>query len=330
MKRIIAFAITLLSVVSVSSCSTVTMPKTVTLIAHDSFVMSDDLVGSFEETFKYKLKIVRAGDAGAMTNKLVLTKDEPLADIVFGIDNTFAPVATKNNIIDGELTPIDFADVCFNIDLEYFRENKLAIPASWRDLTKRQYRGLTVIENPNTSSTGLAFLASTYAGFPPMTAGAIPPTVNWWLALRDNDVKVAASWEDAYYSDFSGSSGKGKYPIVLSYSSSPADEVDEQGKPKTKALLTDCYRQTEYAGVLKNAVNPQAARDLIEFMRGMYFQQSLPGAMYVYPVLEGIELSPAWKERAPKATSTIGEELDVDANREKWLEDFNWVFDVAP
>ena len=119
MKRIYSLALTLLTVLGLSSCAQ--SPKTVTLIAHDSFVMSDDLIGSFEETFKVDLKIVRAGDAGAMTNKLVLTKDNPLADVVFGIDNTFAPVATKNNLIDGELIPIDFADVCFNYDLDYFK-----------------------------------------------------------------------------------------------------------------------------------------------------------------------------------------------------------------
>jgi thiamine transport system substrate-binding protein len=328
MKRILVLALTLLTVVGFSSCAT--SPRTLTLIAHDSFVMSDDLIASFEESFKVKLTIVRAGDAGAMTNKLVLTKDAPLADVVFGIDNTFAPVATKNNLIDGELTPIDFADVCFNYDLEYFKSHSLDIPNNWRDLTKKQYRGLTVIENPNTSSTGLAFLVSTYAGFPPTAAGVTSPTVNWWLALRDNDVKVAGSWEDAYYTDFSGSSGKGKYPIVLSYSSSPADEVDEHGNSKTKALVKDCFRQTEYAGVLKNASNPQAARDLIEFMRGMYFQESLPGAMYVYPIDKSIALPPRWTIFAPAASSTIGSDLDIDANREKWLADYNRVFDSAP
>jgi len=328
MKRILAIALTLLTVVGVSSCAS--SPKTLTLIAHDSFVMSDDLIASFEESFKVKLTIVRAGDAGAMTNKLVLTKDAPLADVVFGIDNTFAPVATKNDLIDGELTPIDFADVCFNYDLAYFKSHSLDIPNSWRDLTKKEYKGLTVIESPNTSSTGLAFLVSTYAGFAPATAGVTSPTVNWWLALRDNDVKVAGSWEDAYYTDFSGSSGKGKYPIVLSYSSSPADEVDEQGNAKTQALLTDCFRQTEYAGVLKNAANPQAARDLIEFMRGMYFQESLPGAMYVYPIDKSVALPPRWSSFAPAASSTIGSDLDIDANREKWLADYNSVFDIAP
>jgi len=323
MKRILASLLALFTIVGFSGCAS--QPKTLTLIAHDSFVMSDDLISSFEETFGYQLTIVRAGDAGAMTNKLVLTKDAPLADVVFGIDNTFSPVATKNNLIDGSLVPIDFADVCFNVDLGYFKSHSLPIPQDWRELTSKQYKGLTVIENPNTSSTGLAFLISTHAGF-----ASVSGTNNWWLALRDNDVKVAASWEDAYYSDFSGSSGKGKYPIVLSYSSSPADEVYENGQLKTQALLKDCYRQTEYVGVLKNASNPQGARDLIEFMKDQYFQSSLPQAMYVYPIEKSIALPPRWANYAPAATSTIGSDLDIDGNRDSWLADFNSVFDVAP
>jgi len=323
MKRILASLLALFTIVGFSGCAS--QPKTLTLIAHDSFVMSDDLISSFEETFGYQLTIVRAGDAGAMTNKLVLTKDAPLADVVFGIDNTFAPVATKNNLIDGSLVPIDFADVCFNVDLGYLKSHSLPIPRDWRELTSKKYKGLAVIENPNTSSTGLAFLISTHAGF-----ASVSGTHNWWLALRDNDVKVAASWEDAYYSDFSGSSGKGKYPIVLSYSSSPADEVYENGQLKTQALLKDCYRQTEYVGVLKNAANPQGARDLIEFMKDQYFQSSLPQAMYVYPIEKSIALPPRWAKYAPAATSTIGSNIDIDGNRESWLADFNSVFDVAP
>jgi thiamine transport system substrate-binding protein len=328
MKRFVASLLTLCAVASFSGCAS--QPKTLTLIAHDSFVMSDDLISSFQETFGYQLAIVRAGDAGAMTNKLVLTKDSPLADVVFGIDNTFAPVATKNDLIDGSLVPIDFADVCFNVDLGYFKSHRLAIPNDWRDLTKKEYKGLTAIENPNTSSTGLAFLISTHAGFGSDGSGTDSLTSNWWLALRDNDVKVSASWEDAYYSDFSGSSGKGKYPIVLSYSSSPADEVYENGQLKTQALLRDCYRQTEYVGVLKNSSNPQGARDLISFMQDQYFQSSLPQAMYVYPIDKKIALPPRWAKYAPAATSTIGSKLDIDGKRAKWLAEFNKVFDVAP
>ncbi|NBR64968.1 MAG: thiamine ABC transporter substrate-binding protein [Micrococcales bacterium] len=327
MKRI---SVVIAAVFLLSACSTTAAKLPVTLIAHDSFVISDLLVKEFEDSTGYDLKIVRAGDAGAMTSKLVLTKDAPIADAVFGIDNTFAPVARENKIIDGELKPVDYADVCFNIDTEYFNNHKLAIPADWRELAEPKYRNLTVIENPNTSSTGLAFLASTYAAFPPATAGVFPSAVTWWLAFRDNGVKVASSWEDAYYTDFSGSAGKGKYPVVLSYSSSPADELDSQGNPRTQTIRKDCFRQTEYVGVLKNTGNPQGAQALVKFMLSKNFQRSLPESMYVYPIDQSVSIPQAWLRNAAPAITTIGEHLDIAQKRDNWLGDYNWVFDIAP
>ena len=322
MKRLIALAVLVLALTGCTQTN-----KAVSLVAHDSFAISAELIAKFETESGYKLNIVRAGDVGAMTSKLVLTKESPIGDVVYGIDNTFAPVAVKNQILDGELTAIDYADVCFNIDLNYFNEKNLTIPKHWEELTKPEYKNLTVIENPNTSSTGLAFLASTYAYF--TNPQDIPEAVGWWLALRDNGVKVAASWEDAYYTDFSGSSGKGKYPIVLSYSSSPADEVDEFGEPQTQSLSHDCFRQTEYAGVLRNNKNAEGAAALVSFLLREEFQKALPESMYVYPVKD-VELPAAWKFNAKPAKSIIGSNLDIPANREKWLGDYNWVFDVAP
>ena len=328
MKRI---SIVITAVLLLTGCTQTESPKeSVTLVAHDSFVISDELKAEFERTTDYQLKIVRAGDAGAMTAKLVLTKDSPIADAVFGIDNTFAPVAEENKIIDGELKPVDYADVCFNIDTQYFKENKLEIPTDWRDLTKPKYKNLTVIENPNTSSTGMAFLASTYDAFPPATAGVFPSAVIWWLALRDNGVKVASSWEDAYYTDFSGSAGEGHYPVVLSYSSSPADELDSEGNPRTQAIRRDCFRQTEYVGVLKNAANSKGAEALVKFMLSKNFQQSLPEAMYVYPIDQSVAIPDSWLRNAAPAITTIGGELDIAKKRDSWLGDYNWLFDVAP
>jgi thiamine transport system substrate-binding protein len=328
MKRL---SILISAVLLLTGCSSTAAPKeSVTLVAHDSFVISDELKAEFEKTSGYQLKIVRAGDAGSMTSKLVLTKDAPIADVVFGIDNTFAPVARTNKIIEGELTPVDYADVCFNIDTEYFNEHNLEIPSDWRDLSKPKYKNLTVIENPNTSSTGLAFLASTYAAFPPATAGVFPSAVTWWLAFRDNGVKVAGSWEDAYYTDFSGSAGKGKYPVGLSYSSSPADELDSKGNPRTQAIRKDCFRQTEYVGVLRNSANSTGAEALVKFMLSKSFQKALPASMYVYPIDRGVAIPDSWLKNAAPAESIIGSELDIAKNRESWLNDFNWVFDVAP
>jgi len=313
---------------ALTGCST-SQPKTVTLIAHDSFVISSELVKKFETESGYKLDVVRAGDVGAMTSKLVLTKDAPIGDLVYGIDNTFAPVAERNNILATDKTAIDYADVCFNVDKGYFKSHDLVIPKHWEELTKPQYKNLTVIENPNTSSTGLAFLALTESYFK-NPASDIPPNLNWWLALRDNGVKVAASWEDAYYTDFSGSAGKGNYPIVLSYSSSPADEVDANGISRTQSLSNDCFRQTEYAAVLKKASNPEGAKALIKFFTGKDFQTALPTSMYVYPIDQSVKIPQSWLLYGAPATSVLGGELDIANKRDQWLADYNWVFDVAP
>jgi len=316
MKRILAVCLVALTL---SGCAV--QNKAVTLVTHDSFAISDELLKQYEKETGNKLTLVRAGDAGAMTSKLVLTKDSPIADVMYGIDNTFSPVAIENNIIDGSLVLIDYADVCFNVDLKYFKNNRLDIPTHWNQLVDPKYKNLTVIENPNTSSTGLAFLASTYSYF--------DSPITWWKKLKNNGVKVAASWEDAYYTDFSGSAGRGNYPIVLSYSSSPADEVDSQGKATTAALRQDCFRQNEYAGILKNAKNPRAAKTVIDFLQSNSFQASMPENMFVYPTAD-VALPKAWQQHSLPALTTIGGDLDIPANRDMWLADFNLVFDVAP
>lgn len=323
MKRIFAL-ITVAISLGLSACTNNTVAS-INLVAHDSFVMSDELLAEFKSTAGPDLNIVRAGDVGEMTGKLVLTKDAPIADVVYGIDNTFASVIDENKVLgENKLVPINFADICFNVDIQYFKEKNLAIPDHWKELIQPKYKNLTVIENPNLSSTGLGFLVSTFAAFT-----TEDETTSWWKSFKKNGVKVAASWEDAYYTDFSGSAGKGKYPVVLSYSSSPADEVDENGNAKTFALRKDCFRQIEYAGVLKNA-NYQAGESLIKFMLSKSFQESLPSAMYVYPIDETVSLPESWALRAPAAISTIGGDLDIAKNRSGWLSAYNKVFDAAP
>ena len=324
MKRIFALLTVALSL-GLSACTNNTVAS-VTLVAHDSFVMSDELIAEYEK-YGSKVNIVRAGDVGEMTGKLVLTKDAPIGDVVYGIDNTFSSVVRENDVLaaTSELVAINFADICFNVDVEYFDKKNLVIPEHWKDLTQPQYKNLTVIENPNLSSTGLGFLVSTFAAF-----SSESETISWWKSFKNNGVKVAASWEDAYYTDFSGSAGKGDYPIVLSYSSSPADEVDENGNARTIALRKDCFRQIEYAGVLRNAKNPTGAEAMIKFMLGRSFQEALPTAMYVYPIDENANRPGYWVLRAPEAISTIGGDLDIAKNRSAWLTEYNKVFDAAP
>ena len=293
----------------------------VTLVAHDSFAISDESLAEFQGASGFELEIIRAGDAGSLTNRLVLTKDSPIADVVFGIDNTFRGIADENGIIEGDLVPVDYADVCFNYDRLWFEKRGMAPPASWRDLTKPAYNSLTVVTNPLSSSPGLAFLATTVAAF------GDENFEQYWKELRDNGVMVAAGWEEAYFTYFSGSSGNGEYPIVLSYSSSPAAEIREDGKSQTAALLDECFRQTEFVGTLAGASNPAGAKALVEFLLSESFQNTMPGLMYVYPVNENAVIPAEWAEFGPAANSTIGKDLSISTHREKWQTKWSAIFD---
>jgi thiamine transport system substrate-binding protein len=293
----------------------------VTLVAHDSFAISDESIAQFQEASGFELEIIRAGDAGSLTNRLVLTKESPIADVVFGIDNTFRGIADENGIIEGDFVAVDYADVCFNYDRLWFEKRGMVPPASWRDLTIPAYNSLTVVTNPLSSSPGLAFLATTVAAFGEQNFE------QYWKELRDNGVMVASGWEEAYFTYFSGSSGNGEYPIVLSYSSSPAAEIREDGKSQTVALLDECFRQTEFVGTLAGASNPEGAKALVEFLLSESFQNTLPGLMYVYPGNEKAVIPAEWAEFGPAANSTIGEDLSISTHREKWQTKWSVIFD---
>jgi thiamine transport system substrate-binding protein len=319
MKRFTAIAVS--GALLLSGCADTSREQTVTLVAHDSFAISDESIAEFEEQSGYRLEILRAGDAGSLTNRLVLTQESPIGDVVFGIDNTFRGVADENQIIDGPLSEVNYSDVCFNYDRVWFEQNKIAPPTSWKDLTNPTYRGLTVVSNPLTSSPGLAFLATTVAGFG--EAGF----ENYWQDLKANGVKVAAGWEEAYFTEFSGSAGMGRYPIVLSYSSSPAAEIRENGESQTVALLDECFRQIEYIGVLDGAPNKEGAKELVEFLLSESFQSTMPGLMYVYPVNPDAEIPSEWSKFGSMAKSTIGEELDIALNRTFWQDKWSAIFE---
>lgn len=320
MKKYISLAFAAVAAVSILTGCTSTQSNEITVVVHDSVVISKQLLSDFKTQTGITVKLLKAGDAGAMTNKLVLTKGSPIGDAVYGIDNTFAGVATSNKIIDGSLTAVDFGDVCMNYDKTWFATHEQAAPKSIDELTKPQFNSLTVIENPNTSSTGLSFLAATVARFG--DAG----WQSYWHALKNNGVKIDAGWEDAYYTDFSGASGKGAYPIVLSYSSSPADEVRTDGQSQTASLLDGCYRQTEYAGVLAGTSHKTEAEKFVQFLLSSEFQQSIPGAMYMYPIVKTTALPDAWAQFAPTAINPLGANLDVNGSRANWLKAWAAIF----
>jgi thiamine transport system substrate-binding protein len=313
-----------------------TATSKVVLATHDSWYVPDRLVHRFERETGYDLQVVTNGDAGQLTNKLVLTKDSPVADAVFGIDNTFAsraveagvltpyapsdlPASAAQHALAGagadELTPVDWGDVCVNVDDVWFRRHHLDPPRSFDDLADPAYRDLFVTPAPSTSSPGFAFLAATVAEY------GEDGWQDYWRRLMANGTRVTSGWSDAYEVDFTAGGGHGDRPIVLSYASSPPFTIPHGARrPTTSALLDTCFRQVEYAGVLAGAQNPAGAKALVDFMTQPAFQRALPDDMYVFPVDDAVPLPPLWKKWARPAPHPVEvAPREIAASRDDWL-----------
>jgi thiamine transport system substrate-binding protein len=310
-------------------------------MTHDSFYLPDAVIEAFETEHGADLQILPSGDAGAMVNQAILTADRPLADVLFGVDNTFLSRALAADlfepyrspaldavppdlVLDPEhrVTPIDYADVCLNIDRAAFADGALPVPESLEDLLDPALAGRLVVENPATSSPGLAFLLATVAHFGEDTE------TGWqafWAALRDNGVIVTSGWEEAYYGSFSGGSGEGEVPMVVSYASSPVAEVvfgpdPEADESPTAAVDAGCFRQVELAGILKGTSEPELARALVDHLLAPETQAQLPLAMYVYPARSDVELPEVFAHHALVPTSPLSLDPEViDAGREAWI-----------
>jgi thiamine transport system substrate-binding protein len=300
--------------------------------------VSKAVLAGFTKQTGITVKILQSGDAGAALNQAILTKDHPLGDAFFGVDNTFLGRALAAGIFEPytaagldqvpqqyqldashRLTPIDHGDVCINYDKRWFAKRHLAVPQTLDDLTKPAYKGLLVVEDPATSSPGLAFTLATIAKYG--DAG----WRDYWTKLRANDVKVDDGWESAYDGDFTQGANKGTRPLVVSYASSPPAAVYyAKPQPKTSpvgTMLDSCFRQVEFAGVLQGTAHRAAARKLVDFMLSPAFQADIPLQMFVFPVRDGVTLPEVFQKFAEVSPNPLSLPADeISSNRDQWIQ----------
>jgi thiamine transport system substrate-binding protein len=326
--------------VTLAACSSGggTTDRTVTLVTHDSFAVSKSVLRDFTRETGWKVRILKNGDAGTALNQVILTRDAPLGDVFYGVDNTFLTRALDEKVFDryrppaldtvpadlrldptGHATPIDLGDVCVNVDAKHFLDTRP--PTTLEDLADPRYKDQLVVENPATSSTGLAFVAATVAKYG-------DEWLDYWDRLRDNGVLVVDGWEEAYNGEFSGAAGsKGTRPIVVSYASSPPAEVyyaDPRPTVAPTASLPDtCFRQVEFVGVLHGAAHPGAARKLVDFMLSPTFQADLPLQMFVFPAVRGTPLPAVFTDhtQVPSDPLTLSP-ARIGRERSRWIDEW--------
>jgi thiamine transport system substrate-binding protein len=339
-NRFLALSLGILLAGTTTGCSN--NVDELTLVTYSSFPATDtdlnDALAEFTDDTGITVNILNAGDTGTMVTKAVLASGNPEGDVMWGIDNTLLSRATAADVFeayvadaastfdaqlvglgDGIVTPVDFGDVCVNYDRSWFADNGLEPPTSLDELTDPAYKGLLAVQHPGTSSPGLAFLLSTIARLGDGWA-------SYWQELVDNDVLVTNDWEEAYYGAFTRAGGD--RPLVVSYGSSPPFEVLYGGDPNASVAPTGviedtCYRQVEFAGVLRGTEASDEARQLVDFLVSNTFQQHIPLNLYVFPVAD-VELDQVFVDHAvipetpPALTPT-----EIDTGRAEWVE--QWI-----
>jgi thiamine transport system substrate-binding protein len=346
--RLLVAALVVASVVGTVACgssssSSSSGPQTITLLTHDAFAVSKPVLAAFTEKTGIKVKVLKGGDAGAELNQAILTKGHPIADALYGTDNTFMSRALDQGIFESwtaqgldrvpaslqldpshHVTPIDYGDVCVDYDKTWFDSHHVPAPATLADLTKPEYRGLTVVENPATSSTGLVFLLATVARYG--EAG----WQGYWKQLKANGVLVQPGWDQAYDGSFTAGGGNGNRPIVVSYASSPPADVvfssPKKSVPSVGVVTDGCFRQVEFAGILKGTHHRDAAGRLLDFLLSLPFQQDMPLQMYVFPARTDAKLPLVFRQFAiiPAHPLTL-DPATIRTHRDGWINQWDQV-----
>lgn len=329
----------------VAGCGGSERSQTITLLAHESFTPSEGIFDEFTAETGVAVEVIAVGDAGTMVTKAALTSGNPEGDVLWGVDNTLLSRALEAQVFEpyesssladidpslfegvpsNEVTPVDSGDVCLNYDIEWFSSRGIDPPSTFQDLVDPRYSGLLVVQSPLESSPGFAFLLATIDEF------GEGGWQQYWQALRENDVLVTSGWTEAYYTEFSGSSGAGSRPIVVSYGSSPPAEVLFADPPTKKAptavVPATCFRQVEYVGILRGTKHRREAELLIDYLVDTKFQSDLPLTQFVYPANSRVALPDVFTAHStrPSDPRTIAPAM-IAENRLRWLEDWDSVF----
>jgi thiamine transport system substrate-binding protein len=322
----------------VGGCSTDSDTDEIVLLTHESFALTEAVLDSFTEQTGIAVKLQTSGDAGTMINQAILTRENPIADVLYGVDNTFLSrainsgifiphsaqgienVDTRLRVTGDDVTPIDFGDVCINYDIAALAAIDLEPPQHLEDLITPAYADMLVVEDPATSSPGLAFLIATIAAYPD---GADYDWRAYWTDLFANGAVIATDWSEAYYTRFTRAGGE--QPLVVSYASSPPAEVffGELDEAPTGVMTEGCFKQIEFAGILNGTDHEDSAGKLIDFLLSVPVQEDIPLNMFVYPANDLAVLPKVFADHTtfPEA-SVVMEPGTIEENREQWIKEW--------
>ncbi len=298
-----------------------------TIYSYDSFVsygLSKKVIPLFEKMTGEKVIVRTYGDAGAVLSRLILEKKRPKADLVIGIDQNLLPRALKSGVLSPykpeNITNIHNKGLIFDptyhvipydygaISIVYDKEKLKNPPESFEELLDKKYKGSLILEDPRTSSTGLAFLYWTIAVYG-------NDFTKYWKSLLPNILTITSGWDEAFEL-FSN----GEAPMMVSYATDPAYSYENYKSTRYGALIfkEGGYIQIEGAGIVKGTKDRKMAERFIEFMLTSEFQKEIPLTQWMFPVVD-VGLPECFKYAA-KIDKILSLPPDrISKNQDKWI-----------
>ena len=162
-------------------------------------------------------------------------------------------------------------------------------PTSLQDLIDPVYEKQIILMDPRTSTPGLGFLAWTISALK-------DDYKTFWKQLRPNILTMSSGWSEGW-----GMFLKGEAPLVISYTTSPAYNVEYEDNDRFKTLIFEQGHvcQIEGLAILKGAHNIEGAKKFVDFMITKEAQDLLPLTQWMYPVNKEASLPDSYKIAAP-------------------------------
>lgn len=338
--------------------------KTLTILDHGAYGNFNSIQPLFENLTGARLRHIEAQDAGEALRQAIDNKGNPVADLLYAVDNLLIHDAAEAGIFEdyespnlaalnenvslddfrlgGRLlaTPIDHGYINVNYDIalrQTYSQGEL--PQTLRELAQREWASKLVVEDPRLSTPGLGFLAITVFAFG--TDGDYTYR-DYWRDLFGNGALVVDDWTQAYVYHYTGGYGKhnastfiGDRPFVVSYTTSPAVEVlfGAESPPGVSFEPADgVFHQVETIGILKCTKHRALAQAFIDFALTQPYQETIAPEYATYPSIRGVDLPQAFRDHAtdPSLLPTV----PFDAPRDgpmigTWIEDWKTVYQAA-
>ncbi len=239
-----------------------------------------DELAKFKEEFEkdypdIELKWAARDSTGIITAKLLAEKNNPRADIVWGLAATslvmlanegyFQPYAPKGldkldpKYVDPANDPplwvgqrAWIASICYNTVES--KKNNLPMPTSWKDLTNPVYKGHLVMPNPNSSGTGFLDVSSWLQMFGDdggwQFMDGLHKNIAWYTHSGSKPCKLAAA---------------GEIPIGISFAYRGAKSKNAGAPLEVIAPSEGVGWDLESFGIVKGAKNLEAAKALADW-----------------------------------------------------------------